>query len=68
MGLEHTERESFEVFLMAAERERVRTKDRDRDYFSVRWEFVNTYLTHCEVDDPAQVLRDLVDLERALNR
>lgn len=54
---------------MAAQRERVPLKDGGEcDVFSIRWDFVNTYLTHIEVEDPALVIHDLVDLERGLNQ
>lgn len=54
---------------MSAHCERIKLDDTtEREYFSVRWDFVNTYLTHVDVDDPEPILRDLIDLERGLNQ
>lgn len=53
---------------MAATRERGKDSNGNEwEQFSVKWEFVNTYLTHARVEDKEQVLHDLVDIVRALN-
>ena len=60
--------ESWNLFLMAATRERGKDGEgKEYEVFSVKWEFVNTYLTHAACGDPEQALRDLIDLERAMN-
>lgn len=61
-------RESWAIFAMAASRERGKDANGNEwEQFSVKWEFVNTYLTHAEIEDKEQVLHDLVDLTRAMN-
>lgn len=53
---------------MAVSRERGKdSKGVEWEQFAVKWDFVNTYLTHADMEDKEQVLHDLVDLTRALN-
>lgn len=60
--------DSWHLFLMAHTRERRTDKNkRERDVFGVQWEFVDTWLSHVEVEDAEQILRDLVDLQHGLN-
>ena len=61
-------RASWELFCLAAQRERVTLRNNiERDHFSVRWDFVNTYLTHAACEDPEQLLHDLIEIEQGLN-
>lgn len=61
--------DSWEVFVLAHTRTRFRDEqNRDVEVFDCRWDFVQAFLAHAELEDAEQVLRDLMELVRGLNQ